>query len=72
MSEKKKNSTTSKAKASFDHILVMIDGTEHKILSEDGRYYRTSDGDFRKVNKNIKEVKKVAIKADKGLVEGAE
>lgn len=72
MSEKKKNSTTSKAKAKFEHILVMKDGTEHNIVSEDGRYYRTSDGDFRKVNKNIKEVKKVAIKADKGLVEGAE
>lgn len=45
-------------------VLVMADGTEHTVVSESGRYYHTIDGDFRKVNPNIKTVKKVALNSN--------
>ena len=71
MSESKKKNTkgASTAKTKRD-ILIMKDGTKHTIIGEDGRYYRTLDGLFRKVNPNIKEVKKVAQNATEGLTEG--
>jgi hypothetical protein len=74
MSDKKKNTKNKTKKEAVngacEYILVMKDGTERKIISEDGRYYRTVDGDFRKMNPNIETVKKIALKSNEELTEG--
>lgn len=74
MADKKKNVKNKVKKETVkevcEKVLLMKDGRTHKIISEDGRYYHTIDGDFRKINPTIKEIKKVATNANDELTEG--
>lgn len=51
-------------------VLVMKDGTKHTVESENGRFYFTSDGQFRKSNPNIIKVEKIGLNANNELTEG--
>lgn len=71
MGDKKKTTTQkSNKKTICNRVLVFADGTEKGIEREDGKFYYTSDGQFRKSNPFIKEIKKIATNAKDELTEG--
>ena len=71
MGDKKKTTTQkSTKKTTYNRVLVFADGTTKGIEREDGKFYFTSDGQFRKSNPFIKEIKKVATNAKDELTEG--
>lgn len=74
MADKKKNVKNKVKKETVkevcEKVLLMKDGRTHKIISEDGRYYHTIDGDFRKVNPLITDVQKIAVKRNEEHTEG--
>lgn len=55
------NKKKSKSKDTNETILTMSDGTTHKVISSEGRYYKCESTQFRKANPNILSVEKACF-----------